>query len=330
MGDKSKIEWTDATWNPVVGCQQVSPGCDHCYAKTLHDRRHNAWKAETFPECPEQYKAPFETVQTKPERLTVPLRWRGEGRRVFVNSVSDLFHADVPEAFIDQVFGVMAACPRHTFQILTKRPQRLKRYLNDPQTKYRMVEAAAPLVQQATRKSIYDLVPAGADPEMAGVSNPDWVYAPAWPLPNVWLGVSVESNAYVFRAEMLRQTPAAVRFISAEPLLGKLDGLDLGGIDWLIAGGESGGPGSRSLVEHCPHGYVQQGVVDWPRDACPQCNTTGWRPKVEALSWVRDLRDRATAAGVAFLFKQWGGVTSKSGGRLLDGLTWDQYPAVAE
>jgi len=257
MSDRTAIEWTDSTWNPVTGCTQVSPGCDHCYALRF---------AERFRGVPGH---PFEhgfDLRLRPERLTQPLRWR-KPRRVFVNSMSDLFHADVPDEFIAQVFAVMAASPRHTFQVLTKRPQRMRRWLSHPAAQARVWEAARQL----------GLAVDGA----------------SWPLPNVWLGTSIENNNYAWRADFLRRTPAAVRFISAEPLLGPLDRLDLTGIHWLITGGESG-PGHR------------------PCDP----------------AWVRDLRDRCVAAGVAFFFKQWGGTRPTSGGRLLDGRTWDEYPVV--
>lgn len=234
MSQNSAIEWTDATWNPVTGCLEVSPGCDHCYARTF---------AERFRGVPAHpYEQGFD-LRLWPSRLEYPLRWR-KPRRIFVNSMSDLFHKDVPEAFIRQVFDVMARASWHNFQVLTKRPQRLARL------------------------------------------------APTLPWPaHVWIGVSIENDEYAWRADYLRTVPAAVRFISAEPLLGSLPSLGLGGIHWLITGGESG-PGHR------------------PCDP----------------EWVRNLRDRCVAAGVAFFHKQWGGRTPKAGGRLIDGRTWDEYP----
>jgi protein gp37 len=235
--DRSAIEWTEATWNPVTGCSKVSPGCAHCYAETLSLRFH--WSQQ--PWLPEHAE---ENVVLHPERLDQPLRWR-RPRTVFVNSMSDLFHELVPLEFIAEVFAVMVEADRHVFQVLTKRHERL----------------------------------AELAPELP------------WP-ENVWVGVSIENRRWLERADYLRRVPAAVRFISAEPLLGPLDGLDLDGIDWLIAGGESG-------RKHRP---------------------------VEA-DWIRDLRDRCQAEGVAFFLKQWGGRTPKAGGRLLDGVEWSEMPA---
>ncbi len=240
MSDNSPIEWTDATWNPVTGCSKVSPGCANCYAETLSLRF--GWSAKPWTPA-----NAAENVILHPERLLLPTRWR-QPRRVFVNSMSDLFHELVPDPYIRQVFEVMAQCPRHEFQVLSKRPERMREL-------HRL---------WTDRHGI---------------------------LPNVWLGTSIENDRWVGRANDLRATPAAVRFISAEPLLGPLPSLDLTGVDWLIVGGESG---------------------------------AGHRPMDP--DWVRDLRDRCLAAGVAFFFKQWGGRTPKSHGRELDGRTWDQYP----
>lgn len=234
MSEHSAIEWTDATWNPVTGCTQVSAGCDHCYALTF---------AERFRGVPgHPYEQGFD-MRLWPQRLEMPLKWR-KPRRVFVNSMSDLFHADVPDEFIRSVFETMARADWHIYQILTKRPQRLAR--------------------------------------MAG----------SLPLPeHIWVGVSVESNDVVWRADFLRRVPAAVRFISAEPLIGPIDHLDLNGIHWLITGGESG---------------------------------AGHRPCDP--DWVRDARDRCLKENVAYFHKQWGGRTPKAGGRILDGRTWDESP----
>jgi protein gp37 len=243
VADKSAIEWTDATWNPVTGCSKVSPGCAHCYAERLSLR----FGQSKVPWTPQNAPA---NVKLHLERLRVPLSWRTP-RRVFVNSMSDLWHELVPDEYIDAVFEVMALTPRHEFQILTKRPERMVEWLEGPGARW-----------------------------------------PREPLPNVWLGVSIENDRWVGRADLLRRTPAAVRFISAEPLLGPLPSLDFAGIDWVIVGGESG---------------------------------IGARP-VKA-DWIRDLRDRSVAAGVKFFFKQWGGRTSKAGGRELDGRTWDEYPS---
>lgn len=248
MSLQSAIEWTDATWNPVTGCTEVSPGCDHCYAKTF---------AERFRGIPGHHFEQGFDLRLWPERLDLPLRWK-KSHRIFVNSMSDLFHQQVPDDFILQVFSVMARADWHTFQVLTKRPSRLARMVP------RITEHLLQYTDHKTR----------------------------WP-DHIWIGVSIETMHYKWRADRLREVPAAVRFISAEPLLGSLKDLDLTGIHWLIAGGESG------------HGHRK-------------CDPT----------WVRELRNRCLIAGVAFFFKQWGGRTPKAGGRELDGRTWDQYPEI--
>lgn len=234
MSEHSRIEWTSASWNAVTGCSQLSPGCAHCYAKTF---------AERFRGVPgHPYEQGFD-LRLWPERLELPLRWR-KPKLVFVNSMSDLFHEDVPVEHVEAVFDVMERADQHLFQVLTKRHERLAEL------------------------------------------------APRLPWPeNVWMGVSIENRRFVHRADSLREVPAAVRFVSAEPLLGPLEGLDLTGIDWLIAGGESG-PGHRRIDP----------------------------------DWARGLRDLCAEEGIAFFFKQWGGRTPKSGGRELDGRTWDEMP----
>jgi protein gp37 len=244
MSTATKIEWTrgddgsaGATWNPVTGCTKVSPGCDHCYAETFAER----WRG--VPGHP--YEQGFD-VRLWPERLELPLRWR-KPRRVFVNSMSDLFiGADqVPDAFVAEVFAVMALAARHTFQVLTKRPGRMASLLSQPQF-------AAAVGACVTRRT--------------GQVAPraDWLVAMGhWPLPNVWLGTSVELGKYAWRADRLRGVPAVVRFLSLEPLLGPLLSLDLTGIDWAIIGGESGHDArpmdlawARSLVQQCREGGV--------------------------------------------------------------------------
>lgn len=234
MGDNSAIEWTDATWNPVTGCTKISPGCKHCYAERLAVRLH----AMGNP----RYRHGFE-VTLHEDQLSLPLRWR-QPRRIFVNSMSDLFHDEVPDAFIVRAFEVMMSAHWHTFQVLTKRAERLA----------------------------------------ALASHLSWA-------PNVWQGVSVESSRYTGRIDCLRSVPAAVRFLSLEPLLGPLSDLDLQAVHWVIVGGESG-PGHRAI-----------------------------RPE-----WVREIRDQCLRANVAFFFKQWGGHTPKAGGRTLDGQVWDAMP----
>jgi protein gp37 len=236
MSDHSDIEWTDATWNPVRGCQKISPGCKHCYAETFSER---------FRGVPGH---PFEQgfdLRLVPSALDLPRRWR-TGRLVFVNSMSDLFHEDVPADFIQQAFAVMHECPQHQFQVLTKRAERLL--------------AIAPRL--------------------------DWPH-------NVWMGVSVENDDYKWRIDLLRQVPAAIRFISAEPLLGPTERLPLDGIHWVIAGGESG-PRAREM-----------------------------KPE-----WARSIRDQCVSAGVPFFFKQWGGVQRKLAGRRLDKREWNEMPAM--
>ncbi|NMF29243.1 DUF5131 family protein [Cellulosimicrobium aquatile] len=243
MSDRSRIEWTEATWNPVTGCDRISPGCDNCYALTLA-RRLKAMGAEKYQNDGDaRTSGPGFAVTMHPDALRQPLRWRSP-RMVFVNSMSDLFHAKVSLDFIREVLDVMRATPQHTYQVLTKRPMRARR-LSD---------------------------------------KLDW---PA----NMWLGVSVESHDTLHRIDELRRISTTVRFLSCEPLLGDLSGMDLTGIDWVIAGGESG-PGYR------------------PVD----------------VRWVRSVRDTCLEAKVAFFFKQWGGSTPKSGGRELDGRVWDQMP----
>lgn len=237
------IQWTDETWNPTVGCDQVSPGCDHCYAKTLHDMRHRA--VLNGKRLHPQYAAPFETVQLMRDRLTKPLSWR-RPRRVFVNSVSDLFHKDIPDEFIDEVFAVMAIANRHTFQVLTKRAGRMRSYLNDPMrleniyAQWHSFSGSAPAVD-------------------------------AWPLPNVWCGVSVENRPTSSRIHVLRETQAAVRFVSFEPLLESVTpGLSLKGINWAIVGGESS-------AEARPFD------LQWARDIVDLCRADGTAPFVKQL-----------------------------------------------
>ena len=249
MADHSAIEWTEATWNPITGCDQVSAGCDNCYALTLA-KRLKAMGAEQYQHDGDpRTSGPGFGVTIHPDALEIPRRWR-QPRVVFVNSMSDLFHAKVPVDFIRAVFDVMRETPQHTYQVLTKRSLRMRRL--------------------------------GATLE--------------WP-DNVWMGVSVEHAAQLRRVEHLRDTPAQVRFLSAEPLLGPLftgvASLDLARIDWVITGGESG-PRAR------------------PCDS----------------KWVRDIRDACGEAGVAFFHKQWGGRTPKAGGRELDGREHSAMPGV--
>jgi protein gp37 len=242
------IEWTDETWNPMTGCTKISAGCDHCYAHVVAERRtrHRYLKQLPVKDTPANRANPF-APRFWEDRLYTPLTWR-QPRRVFVNSMSDVFHAHFSLDQIRAVFDVMSLCPQHQFQVLTKRPERAARLA----------------------------------PELP------------WPA-NVWLGTSIENMSVAHRADALRDVPAAVRFVSAEPLIGSLDDLNLDGVHWLIVGGESG---------------------------------AGYRPMDAA--WARELRDRCTRLGIAFFFKQWGGYTPKAGGRLLDGRKWDEYPVELE
>jgi len=263
------IQWTDETWNPVVGCTKVSQGCKNCYAKTVHDNRHKALL--DGKKMPEQYREPFETVQLMPDRLPKPLSWK-KPRKVFVNSVSDLFHEDVPFPFIAAVFGVMAYCNHHTFQVLTKRPERMREFMewvDAPEQAMTFRE----LYGEKAGQQVTHLRQDAIDETMFGQFC-DWteakgntVYLDAclyndgvWPLPNVWLGTSVEDQAAAdTRIPELLATPAAVRFLSCEPLLSQLD-LEayLPKLDWLITGGESGAKARpcdvvwiRNLISDC-------------------------------------------------------------------------------
>lgn len=234
----TEIEWTDATWNPVTGCTKISAGCDHCYAERFSERFRGV-RGHPF-------EAGFD-LTLRPDRLETPLSWR-RSRMIFVNSMSDLFHKDIPLRFIERVFDTMERANWHTFQVLTKRSSLMRKFLRE-----RYGNERGPL--------------------------------------HMWFGVSVEDGTKLSRLRHLQQAPSGVRFLSVEPLIGAVGKLDLDGIDWVIVGGESG-PGARQLNP----------------------------------DWVRDIRDQCLTAGVAFFFKQWGGLRPKSGGRLLDGREWSQWP----
>jgi protein gp37 len=245
LATNSPIEWTEATWNPVVGCTVLSPGCTNCYAMRLAARL-EAMGQPKYRGVTRKTGGRWKwngRINLDHAALDIPKRWKA-GRTIFVNSMSDLFHEDLPFDFIEAVFATMMDTPQHTYQVLTKRADRAREL--------------APLLP--------------------------------WPK-HVWLGVSVESIDYVDRIDHLRRTRAALKFLSLEPLLGPLDNLNLDGIDWAIAGGESG-PKARPM----------------------------------AIEWVRSIRDQCIAANVAFHFKQWGGVQKKRTGRTLDGRTWDELP----
>jgi len=234
MAQGSGIEWTESTWNPVTGCTKISPGCKYCYAERMAERLQAMGQAN--------YANGFQ-LTLQPDMLELPLGWK-KPQTIFVNSMSDLFHKDVPLAYIQRVFDVMRRAHWHRFQVLTKRAGRL----------------------------------AQLDASL------EWA-------PNIWMGVSVETEKYCSRIDDLRSTSAQLKFLSMEPLLGPLPKLNLEGMDWVIVGGESG-PKAR------------------PMDS----------------AWVTDLRDQCQRAKVPFFFKQWGGKNKKRAGRTLEGQTWDQMP----
>jgi protein gp37 len=326
MSDKSKIEWTDASWPVTVGCDHISAGCDHCYAATLASGRLSRQPAYAGLAEHGRFNG---TVRCLPERLDWPQRWR-KPRRIFVCSMSDLFHQSVPDTFIARVFAVMAGNSRHTFQVLTKRHDRMRSFVRGCQQwdGYITHNGEAPAAYGGTGVI---------------VGRPE-----SWPLPNVWLGVSAEDQKWAeIRVHALLSTPAAVRWVSAEPLLGPIDLRNLkarngalidalhgdvkapdgtiyaacpGSVSWVVAGGESG---------------------------------AGARPMHP--DWARSLRDQCRDARVPYLFKQWGShrwvahsawdeatqcwtddgvepqrVSKKLAGRELDGRTWDEYPGIAE
>lgn len=335
MSDKTKIEWTDATWNPVTGCTKVSPGCDHCYAETIANR-FTGTKA---------YPRGFD-VTLRPERLDQPLRWQ-RPRRVFVNSMSDLFHKDVPDEYIARVFAVMALADQHTFQVLTKRPGRMRSLLSSDAF-MQAVDSAIPGVVAALR--------------------PPRVWYDTWPLPNVWLGTSVEDQRWAnVRVPQLLDTPATVRFLSCEPLLGPVDLVftDTREQTYWLSGRPGWGP-----EEDRGDGLVTQPLVIGPSiDWVIVGGESGPNARVMQLDWAESLRDQCTGAGIPFFFKQWGEwqpttrigagvlddprerfgeevedgkfpqatwrrlyrrVGKKLAGRDLAGRTWDEYPEVGD
>ena len=326
MSSGTDIEWTKvrlpdgrvlkgATWNCLVGCQKVSSGCQSCYAIRTAYRLEHAFNQEAYQgttrKLPDGSVNWTGRVKCLRERLEIPLHWR-EPRGIFVNSMSDLFHPDVPDEFIDQVFGIMAHAPQHIFQVLTKRPERMLPYILRLQDKLKHEQ---PYLQAVSVSSVKTRTEIGwaqgrfGDPE----------FDVDWPLPNVWLGVSCEDQrAADERIPLLLQTPVAVRWLSCEPLIGPvsfrwakwvpikridatwhLEGLH--GIDWIVTGGESG-PNYRP----CDQGWVRA-----IRDECQEY-------------------EEGTGRHVAFLHKQWGGHTHAAGGRLLDGREWSEYPEARE
>jgi protein gp37 len=242
---RSAIEWTEVTWNPTTGCDRTSPGCDNCYAMTLAKRLKAMGSAKYQNDGDARTSGPGFRLTLHDAVVDAPRSWRAP-RSVFVNSMSDLFHNDVPLDFIQRVFATIAETPQHTYQVLTKRSKRLR--------------------SLATELD--------------------------WPR-NLWMGVSVESQRYAYRADHLRDVDAEVRFLSIEPMLGPVE-VDLTGIGWVIVGGESG-PSARPIDER----------------------------------WVAAVRDQCVDAGVPFFFKQWGGRTPKAGGRELEGRRWSELPVLA-
>lgn len=322
MSTTTGIEWTDSTWNPVTGCTEVSPGCDHCYAKTFAER----WRGTPG----HHFENGFD-VQLRPDKLDLPLRWR-KPRKVFVNSMSDLFHDHVPDIYIAGVFAVMARAPQHTFQLLTKRHGRMRSLLNEHDFPARVIGS--------------DEIP--------------------WPLPNVWLGVSAENQQWAdIRIPALLDTPAAVRFVSAEPLLGPLDltewigcphdslsGVDVTALD---------NPKKRWRCDQCCASVIDGTVENVGLHWIIVGGESGRNDRPMQAQWVRSIRDQCQASGVAFFFKQWGEtvplsqmteaaaqrwfdyhggevwpeeslwrVGKKAAGRELDGRTWDEYPAAVK
>jgi protein gp37 len=366
MSDNSKIEWTDASWNPTTGCTKVSPGCDHCYAETFAER----WRG-----TPGHYYERGFDVQLRLDKLDQPLRWK-KPRRIFVNSMSDLFHDDIPDDFIADVFATMALAERHTFQVLTKRHGRMRSLLNSWQFK---VEVQRRAILIADRRNLNTISAAHATDPVGG------------PLRNVWLGVSVENQQWAdIRIPALINTPAAVRWVSAEPLLGAMDlsrwltdpyfnpsyrvarcgqqsshaphVMDYGPdeprncpgtsgrvysprhLNWVVVGGESG-PGARPMYP------------DWARSLRDQCTASGvpffykqagqytaaWGQPLDGDSWLhtsgvqtawhvgdghlrRGEGEFRSPNGLCVLMRRWR--SKHDAGRTLDGRTWDEYPAV--
>ena len=324
MGAKTGIEWTDSTWNPFIGCSRVSEGCRHCYAERLAGR----FSAKTDGVYAGTTKAvnglqvwTGKINRAPEETLLKPLHWRPlvEGcrgleksgvlhdprlvcrdcvkrpRRIFVNSMSDLFHENVPDTWIDQIFAVMALCPQHVFQVLTKRPERMLAYLQRFATGAEWASHLSELVDEDDIPLFGEDVECGIANTINGVLADG--YNVGWPMKNVWLGVSVENQAAAFeRVPLLLRTPAAMRFISAEPLLGPIK---------LPYGSLNVGPGSS--LQRDQQGWCENGL-DWV--ICGGESGPGARPMHP--DWARSLRDQCVAAGVPFFFKQWGEYSPKN------------------
>jgi protein gp37 len=266
----TSIEWTEQTWNPTTGCDRISPGCTNCYALTMAKRLKGMGQAKYQNDGDPRTSGPGFGLTVHPDVLTEPLRWK-KPRKVFVNSMSDLFHARVPRQFLTRVFAVMAATPQHTYQILTKRPERAARILTDLCT----CGSGHPPGEHF-RSSMEWAATSHSPTYVPGLEHGIYHRA-GWPLPNVWIGTSIEADTYTRRIDHLRATPAAVRFISAEPLLGPLPSADFTGINWVIIGGESG-PGARPFDPQ------------WAADLIDQSRKAGAAPFVKQLGsvWARD------------------------------------------
>jgi protein gp37 len=333
----SSIEWTEVTWNPITGCDRISPGCDNCYALTLAKRLKAMGSPKYQVDGDPRTSGPGFGVTVHDDAITEPLSWRTP-RIVFVNSMSDAGHARVSRLALARIWAVMALTARHQFQVLTKRPKRLATILADPTFVREVAEQATDIISHTPphlgrwRLDLGGQRLAGDSGHGLGwtttTTDSGTLWSPPWPLPNVWLGTSIESDKYSWRADEIRRAPAAIRFLSCEPLLGPLPSLDLADIDWVIAGGESGGAKARPM-----------------------------HPE-----WARSLRDLCQDANVAFFFKQWGEwapaglgiglfrpperligptlddmghrqimrrVGKNRAGRELDGRTWDEYPTAS-
>ncbi len=353
MADRTAIEWTDATWNPLRGCSRVSVGCRNCYAEIMAARfsKPGQWghglanmvRVHHTGQIDHRWTGKVILVK---DQLDQPLRWK-KPRRIFVNSTSDLFHEAVPDEWIDQVFAVMALAPQHTFQVLTKRPERMRAYL--------AASRSSVICREAFDLVCEDYI---ANPKSRlgdqCIMTGDIPHLRDWPLPNVWLGTSIEDQATAdTRIPHLLSTPAAVRFISAEPLLGPVTLVDRDPIK--LVTGKDAAPESRFYVSMLrgwgKDPYALPGL-DWV--ICGGESGPGALPMHP--DWARSLRDQCQAAGVAFFFKQWGEwapvkttghddpryppspppterlerLGKKAAGRLLDGRDWNQMPGVRD
>jgi protein gp37 len=306
VGDKTAIEWTTATWNPVTGCDRVSEGCDHCYALTLAKRLKAMGNPRYQVDGDPRRSGPGFGVTLHEDQLDLPLRWR-RPRRIFVNSMSDLFHDEVPDDFIARVFAVMGLADHHTFQVLTKRPGRMASLLRSESFRESWFRARLDRAVHAGVQRMNDRGEIGLATE--------------WPLPNVWLGTSVENQKWAdVRIPRLLETPAAVRFLSCEPLLGPVDLRPFLGIP--EATGETGNVQVRRARSRPAAHWPAASRLDWIIGGGE--SGPGHRPMDP--DWARSLRDHCNAAGVPFFFKQWGGATPKAGGRELDGREWNDLP----